>query len=95
MLTVKFDAFLEKYDFEFGNKLIYLIVDFRAVFLGTKGVDITKLNETLQPLYSVQTIQGGPEAISETNIEAFLKLERTTALINVAEKTSSNVWLLD
>lgn len=61
------------------------------MFLGTKGVDITKLNETLQPLYNVQTIQGGPEAISESNIEEFLKLERTTALLNVAEKTSANV----
>ncbi|ODN00680.1 Nuclear pore complex protein Nup93 [Orchesella cincta] len=62
-----------------------------AVFLGTKGVDITKLNDSLQPLYNIHTIEGGRDTISETNIESFLKLERTTALINVAETTASNI----
>jgi hypothetical protein len=69
-----------------------ITVDFgRAVFLGTKGVDVTKLSEKLDPLYIAPSMADTFEPPTEVDLDEFLKNERMNAMCSIVETTSTNV----
>lgn len=63
---------------------------YRAVFLGTKGVDVTKLSERLDPINIGSTMEAH-EPVSEVDLEDFLRNERMNAMCAIVEVTSASV----
>ncbi len=62
------------------------------MFLGTKGVDVTKLSEKLDPInFSSTNFFEAYEPASEVDLEDFLRNERMNAMCAIVETTSASI----
>jgi len=63
----------------------------RQILLGSKGIDLPKLNQKLQALSTGKTFEPVDVAGADTDVCTFLKNERENAILSVIEDTNKNV----
>lgn len=61
------------------------------ILLGSKGIDLPKLNQKLQTLSASKTFEPLDIAGAETDVCTFLKNERENAILSVIEDTNRNI----
>lgn len=61
------------------------------VLLGSKGVDLTKLNKKLDELSLLKSFEPLP-TVADSDIKGFLKNERENAIMNVIQETKPDVY---
>ncbi|KAH8359910.1 hypothetical protein KR093_009505 [Drosophila rubida] len=61
------------------------------ILLGSKGIDLPKLNQKLKALSTGKTFEPVEVANADTDVSTFLKNERENAILSVIEDTNKNV----
>ncbi|XP_060645669.1 nuclear pore complex protein Nup93-1 [Drosophila nasuta] len=61
------------------------------ILLGSKGIDLPKLNQKLEALQTGKTFEPVEAANADTDVSTFLKNERENAILSVIEDTNKNI----
>ncbi len=76
--------------FIFFNFNLFL---FRAILLGSQGIDVPRLSRKLESLNAIKTLEP-IEPVWETDIQGFLRNERENTLLAIIEESRKNVCKL-
>ena len=67
---------------------------FRSVFLGSKGLDVSRFAEKLDPFYLTRARTEPLETAGDLDIERYLKNERKNAQLALVDRSSKQVRIL-
>lgn len=70
---------------------IMLVIFFRHILLGHKGIDLPKISQKLETLSSRKTFEP-LDPISTTDIQSFLRNEKENAILSVIEEVHKNSY---